>query len=109
VHPHPDGEILGGLLRVPQGNEFRGNLAAGGKAVDGGINDRDREIVDGVLPMLRKHGLWFVGLDVIGGNLTEVNVTSPTCFREITDQTGFNVAGMFMDALEKQISATQKT
>jgi glutathione synthase len=78
-----DGEILGGLLRVPQGNEFRGNLAAGGKAVDGGITDRDREIVDGVLPTLRKNGLWFVGLDVIGGNLTEVNVTSPTGMQEI--------------------------
>ncbi len=78
-----DGEILGGLLRVPQGQEFRGNMAAGGKAQATEITDRDREIVAGMLPLLRAHGLWFVGLDVIGGHLTEVNVTSPTGMQEI--------------------------
>ena len=87
------------LARIPQGNEVRGNLAAGGKGVAQPLTDRDREIAHAIGPTLAARGLLLVGLDIIGECLTEVNVTSPTCFREITDQTGFDVAAMFMDAL----------
>jgi glutathione synthase len=88
------------LARIPQGGEVRGNLAAGGKGVARAISERDREIAESVGPILAARGLLLVGLDVIGENLTEVNVTSPTCFQEITDQTGFDVPKMFIDALE---------
>ena len=88
------------LARIPQGNEVRGNLAAGGKGVAQPLTDGDREIALAIGPTLAARGLLLVGLDIIGDSLTEVNVTSPTCFREITDQTGFDVAAMFMDALE---------
>jgi glutathione synthase len=89
------------LARIPQGGEVRGNLAAGGRGVAQPISARDREIAEALGPTLSKRGLLLVGLDVIGDYLTEVNVTSPTCFQEITQQTGFNVAGMLVDALEK--------
>ena len=88
------------LARIPQGGEVRGNLAAGGKGVAQPITARDREIAEALGPTLAARGLLLVGLDVIGDCLTEVNVTSPTCFQEITDQTGFDVAAMFIDALE---------
>ncbi len=88
------------LARIPQGSEVRGNLAAGGKGVARPITDRDREIAETLGPILHARGLLLVGLDVIGDCLTEINVTSPTCFQEIFDQTGFNVAAMFVDALE---------
>jgi glutathione synthase len=78
----------------------RGNLAAGGKGVAQPLSDTDRAIAEALAPILASRGLLLVGLDVIGDKLTEINVTSPTCFREITDQTGFDVAAMFMDALE---------
>lgn len=90
------------LARIPQGSEVRGNLAVGGLGVAQPISARDREIGEALAPVLLKRGLLLVGLDVIGDYLTEINVTSPTCFQEITHQTGFNVAGMFIDALEKQ-------
>lgn len=90
------------LARIPQGSEVRGNLAVGGLGVAQPISPRDREIGEALAPILLKRGLLLVGLDVIGDYLTEINVTSPTCFQEITQQTGFNVAGMFIDALEKQ-------
>ncbi len=90
------------LARIPQGGEVRGNLAAGGLGVAQPISAHDREIGEALAPILWKRGLLLVGLDVIGDYLTEINVTSPTCFQEITQQTGFNVAGMFIDALEKQ-------
>jgi glutathione synthase len=90
------------LARIPQGGEVRGNLAAGGLGVAQALSARDREIGEALAPILLKRGLLLVGLDVIGTCLTEINVTSPTCFQEITQQTGFNVAGMFIDALEKQ-------
>ena len=88
------------LARIPQGGEVRGNLAAGGKGVAQPISVRDREIAEALGPVLAARGLLLVGLDVIGDCLTEVNVTSPTCFQEITDQTGFDVAAMFLDAIE---------
>ncbi len=92
------------LARIPQGNEVRGNLAAGGKGVARPISTRDREIAEALGPVLAARGLLLVGLDVIGDCLTEINVTSPTCFQEITDQTGFNVAAMFIDALEAALA-----
>jgi glutathione synthase len=88
------------LARIPQGSEIRGNLAAGGKGVAQPLSARDREIASTLGPILAARGLLLVGLDVIGDSLTEINVTSPTCFREITDQTGFDVPKMFVDALE---------
>jgi len=91
------------LARIPKEGETRGNLAAGGRGVAQPLSARDREIAMTVGPGLAAEGLLLVGLDVIGDYLTEVNVTSPTCFREITDQTGFNVAGMMLDALERRV------
>jgi glutathione synthase len=88
------------LARIPQGGEVRGNLAAGGKGVAQALSARDLEIAQALGPVLMQRGLLLVGLDVIGDCLTEVNVTSPTCFQEIFDQTGFDVAAMFVDALE---------
>lgn len=88
------------LARIPKAGESRGNLAAGGTGVARPLSARDLEIASTLGPELARRGLLLVGLDVIGDCLTEVNVTSPTCFREITDQTGFNVAGMFMDELQ---------
>ncbi len=88
------------LARIPQGGEVRGNLAAGGKGVAQPLSARDREIAETIGPVLAARGLLLIGLDVIGDSLTEINVTSPTCFQEITDQTGFDVAAMFVQALE---------
>ena len=88
------------LARIPKPGETRGNLAAGGTGVARELTKRDREIAETLGPQLSAQGLLLVGLDVIGDYLTEVNVTSPTCFQEITNQTGFNVAGMMLDALE---------
>jgi glutathione synthase len=89
------------LARIPQGNEVRGNLAAGGLGVAQPLTAHDRKIAETLAPVLAARGLLLVGLDAIGDYLTEVNVTSPTCFREIMDQTGFDVAAMFIDALER--------
>ena len=88
------------LARIPQGTEVRGNLAAGGKGVAQPLSPRDREIADYLGPILAGRGLLLAGIDVIGDCVTEINVTSPTCFQEIFDQTGFDVAAMFVDALE---------
>ena len=93
------------LARIPKPGESRGNLAAGGTGVARPLSGRDLEIATTLGPELARRGLLLVGLDVIGDHLTEVNVTSPTCFQEITDQTGFNVAGMFMDELEAACAA----
>ncbi|HEV7856482.1 MAG TPA: glutathione synthase [Herminiimonas sp.] len=92
------------LARIPQGSEIRGNLAAGGKGVAREISARDREIGETLAPILLKRGLLLVGLDAIGDYMTELNVTSPTCFQEIRQQTGFDVAAMFVDALEKHVA-----
>ena len=91
------------LARIPQGNEVRGNLAAGGVGVAQPLTPRDREIAQTLAPILAQRGLLLVGCDVIGDYLTEVNVTSPTCFQEITQQTGFEVAACFIDALEQAV------
>jgi glutathione synthase len=92
------------LARIPKAGETRGNLAAGGQGVAQPLSARDLEIATRIGPVLAADGLLLVGLDVIGDYLTEVNVTSPTCFQEITDQTGFNVAGMMIDAVERHAS-----
>jgi len=89
------------LARIPKEGETRGNLAAGGRGVARPLTARDREIALALGPSLWREGLLVVGLDVIGDYLTEVNVTSPTCFVEITQQSGFDVGAMFATALEK--------
>ena len=102
-----DGEpVPFSLARIPQGSEIRGNLAAGGKGVALPLSDRDREIAVAIGKVLAPRGLLLMGLDVIGDSLTEINVTSPTCFQEIAQQTGFDVAGMFVDALERAVART---
>ena len=93
------------LARIPQGGEVRGNLAAGGKGVAQPITQRDREIAEHIGPILAKRGLFLIGLDVIGDQLTEINVTSPTCFQEIKDQTGWDVATRFIAELESLINS----
>jgi glutathione synthase len=93
------------LARIPRAGETRGNLAAGGRGVARPLTARDHEIAAALGPGLWAEGLLVVGLDVIGPWLTEVNVTSPTCFVEITEQTGFDVAGKFADALETVLAS----
>ena len=88
------------LARIPQGDEFRGNLAAGGRGEGRPLSDRDRWIAAQVGPEMKRRGMRFVGLDVIGDWLTEVNVTSPTCIRELDAQFGINIAGLLFDAIE---------
>jgi len=92
------------LARIPQGNEVRGNLAAGGKGVARPLTDRDRAIGEALGPILAARGLLLVGVDVIGDKVTEINVTSPTCFQEIQQQTGCDVAALFVDALEAALA-----
>ncbi len=91
------------LARLPKPGESRANLAAGGTGVARPLARRDREIAESIGPELARRGLLLVGLDVIGDYLTEINVTSPTCFQEIAQQTGFDVAGMFLDAVEAAV------
>ena len=88
------------LARIPQGDEFRGNLAAGGRGEGRPISERDRWIAAQVAPEMKRRGMLFVGLDVIGDYLTEVNVTSPTCIRELDAQYGLNIAGALFDRIE---------
>ncbi|MDE2299689.1 MAG: glutathione synthase [Burkholderiales bacterium] len=92
------------LARIPQGSEIRGNLAVGGKGVAQPLSPRDREIAEAIGPVLNRRGLLLVGLDVIGDCLTEINVTSPTGFQEITQQSGFDVAKRFVDVLEAALA-----
>ncbi len=92
------------LARIPQGNEIRGNLAAGGKGVAMPLTDAEKKSAERLAPILNQRGLFLVGLDLIGGYLTEINVTSPTCFVEITEQSGFDVSQFFLKALEKALS-----
>jgi glutathione synthase len=96
-----DGEpVPYALARIPQGDEFRGNLAAGGRGEGIPLSDRDRWIAAQVAPELVRRGLRFVGLDVIGDYLTEINVTSPTGLRELDARFGINIAGLLFDAIE---------
>ena len=92
------------LARIPQGTEVRGNLAAGGLGVARALSARDREIGEALGPLLQQRGLLLAGVDVIGDCITEINVTSPTCFQEIFDQTGCDVAALFVDALEAAVA-----
>ena len=106
--------IIGGkpvpycLARIPQGSEVRGNLAAGGKGVARPLTERDLEIANALGPILQGRGLLLAGVDVIGDCVTEINVTSPTCFQEIQQQTGCDVAALFVDALEQAISSEKR-
>lgn len=88
------------LARIPQGDDFRGNLARGGKGVGMPLTERERGIAAQVGPELSRRGMLFVGLDVIGDYLTEVNVTSPTCARELDAQFGINIGGQLFDVIE---------
>ena len=92
------------LARIPQGDEFRGNLAAGGRGEGRPLSERDRWIASQVGPEMQRRGMLFVGLDVIGDYLTEVNVTSPTCVRELDAQFGLNIAALLFDAIEKKLA-----
>lgn len=93
------------LARIPQGDEFRGNLAAGGRGEGRPLSDRDRWIAAQVGPEMKRHGMLFVGLDVIGDYLTEVNVTSPTCIRELDAEFGLNIAGRLFDCIEARLAS----
>jgi glutathione synthase len=96
-----DGEpVPYALARIPGEGDFRGNLAKGGTGKGVPLSDRDRWIVGEVAPELKRRGIVFAGLDVIGDWLTEINVTSPTCIRELDEQFGLNIAGAMFDALE---------
>jgi glutathione synthase len=99
-----DGEPLGAVLRVPASAEARGNLHVGGRAVKTEITVRDREIIAAIAPFLRSHGQIFVGIDVIGGMMTELNITSPTGIRHISTLDGRNVAGELLDRLAAMAS-----
>ena len=92
------------LARIPQGNEVRGNLAAGGKGVAQPLTDTDRATARAIGEVLAPRGLLLIGLDIIGTKVTEINVTSPTAFQEITQQTGCDVAALFIDALERRVA-----
>ncbi len=94
------------LARIPQGSEIRGNLAVGGKGVAQPLSESDWRLARALAPVLAARGLLLVGLDVIGERITEINVTSPTCFQEIAQQTGFDVAAMFIDALEAALRSS---
>jgi len=96
-----DGELVGAVLRVPAEAETRGNLHVGGRAVKAAIDARDREIIAAVTPFLREHGQIFVGLDVIGGMLTEINITSPTGVRHASELDGKNVAAPILDCFAR--------
>ena len=101
-----DGEPLPyALARMPQGEDHRGNLAAGAKGVGRELNERDRWLAEQIGPALRAQGMLFVGLDVIGGYVTEINVTSPTGIRELDKHFGVRIGELLIDAIEKRLSA----
>ncbi len=102
-----DGEPAGVLLRVPQAGEARSNLHVGGKGVKAALSDRDREICTAIGPTLRDKGLTFVGIDVIGPYLTEINVTSPTGIQEIGRFDGTCIEALIWDAIERRFAATR--
>ena len=98
-----NGESYGAILRIPKDDDNRGNIHVGGRVVDCELTPRDRLICETVGPRLREDGLWFVGLDVIGGKLTEINVTSPTGIREIQDLTGRDVGQEYVRWVQNKI------
>ena len=100
-----DGEPVGAVLRVPAAAEARGNLHVGGRAVKTTVDARDREIIDTIAPLLREYGQILVGLDVIGGMLTEINITSPTGVRQASRLDGTNVAAPILDCFERMARA----
>jgi len=99
-----DGEVVGAILRVPQGGDVRSNIHVGGRVVATDISAADRRIIDAVVPRLQREGLWFVGLDVIGGHLTEVNVTSPTGIQQMSRLSGANCEAPVLDWLEGKVA-----
>jgi len=100
-----DGEpVPYALARIPQNGETRGNLAAGGRAEGRELSDRDRWICEQVLPTIKANDLMFVGLDVIGDYLTEINVTCPTCIRQLDEQFGLDIGMQLMDAIERRLA-----
>lgn len=102
-----DGEpIPYALARIPASGELRGNLAAGGRGEGIALNERDYWICRQIAPVLREKGLIFVGIDVIGDYLTEINVTSPTCIRELDKQYNLNIGGLLMDAIQRHMETT---
>ena len=103
-----EGEVLGALLRVPSGGDVRANLHVGGAGARGVLDDADRRIVERVGPVLKREGLFFVGIDVIGGLLTEINVTSPTCLQEIDQIEGVCLETTVLERLEAAVAAHRK-
>lgn len=102
-----DGEPIGAVNRIPSGSDFRGNMAVGGRVAAVEITERDRQICDVLAPALRRDGLFFAGLDVIGGYLTEVNVTSPTGIREIDRLSGAHLGHQIIDwVVQRQTAAS---
>lgn len=99
-----DGEPLGAILRVPRGGDLRSNLHVGGEAVRAALDANDRRIIETLAPRLRADGLWFVGLDVIGGKLTEVNVTSPTGIQQMSRLDSINYTARILDWLERRVA-----
>ncbi|MBR6975449.1 MAG: glutathione synthase [Ottowia sp.] len=98
-----DGEpVPYALARIPQAGEVRGNLAAGGRGVAQPLSDQDRDTARAIGSVLAPRGLLLIGLDIIGSSVTEINVTSPTCFQEIEQQTDCRVSALFIDALERR-------
>ncbi len=100
-----DGEVVPyALARIPKSGETRGNLAAGGRGVAMPLTTMEKQIAEKIAPLMKALGLFIVGLDMIGGRLTEINVTSPTCFVEIHEQTDFDPAELFVQKLESAVS-----
>ncbi|MGA6973154.1 MAG: hypothetical protein WBY93_16095, partial [Candidatus Binatus sp.] len=103
-----DGEPIGCMLRVPREDENRGNIHVGGNCVKAPVTARDREICRMLKPLLARDGLYFVGLDIIGEYLTEVNVTSPTGVQEIDRLDGVNLEGKVIDFVEARVAALKE-
>jgi glutathione synthase len=97
-----DGEAVGAVNRIPNEGEARSNFHVGGSAAKAGLTDRDLEICAAIGPELRRRGLLFVGIDIIGDYMTEINVTSPTGIREIQRLSGIDIAALTWDAIERK-------
>ncbi|MEO1318295.1 MAG: glutathione synthase, partial [Pseudomonadota bacterium] len=104
-----EGEAVGAINRVPQPGEARSNMHVGGRAEPSALTERDLEICARIGPILKEHGLIFVGIDVIGGYLTEINVTSPTGIQELERFSGINAAAAIWDAVEARVAATGRS